>query len=92
MMSGNVIRIKRLDVHGYAATRFEDPLTFFPYLQEFFEINIPFVGIVLRVLCIGMTEVIRGRRDDEINTALWYVSQNLPRIPANYSINKWIDL
>jgi hypothetical protein len=90
-MSGDIIRIKRLDIYRYAATGFEYTITFFPDLQEFFKIYIPFVSIILGILGVGMTEVVRGRCDNEINTVLRDVGQNLPCIPANNSVYKRMD-
>ena len=69
MMGGNIIRKERLDIYRHPTAGFEDPFTFCPDHQKFFEILIPFMGIVMRILRIGMPEVVGRGGDDEIDTS-----------------------
>jgi hypothetical protein len=56
----NIIREEGLDIYRHPATGLEYPDTFLPDMEKLFEIFIPFMGVIMRILGIGMAEVIGG--------------------------------
>ena len=83
MVGWDVIREEGLDINGDPASRFEHSFAFAPYCKQVFEIFIPFVGIIMGILCIGMPEIVGRRGNDQIDAFFRDAGKNRPCIPAD---------
>ena len=50
------------------------------------------MSVIVRILCIGMAEIIRGGRNDKINTLVRYAGEDLLRIAADEPVDEGIDI
>ena len=88
MVSGDIIREEGLDIYCQSATSLENPLTLTPHSKELFKIDIPLMRIIMRVLCIGMSEIVRRRSDDQIDTPVRYTGKRLMCIRTYDTVDK----
>ena len=88
MVSGDIIREEGLDIYCHPPTRLENPLTLTPHIKELFKIDIPLMRIVMRVLCIGMSEIVRRGSDDQVDTPVRYTGKRLMCIRTYDTVDK----
>jgi hypothetical protein len=91
-MRGNVIGKKGLDIYRDPSAGFYHPLTFSPDNKQLSKIFVPFMRIIVRILCIGMAEVIWRGRNDEIDAVVGNVRQNGLCISTDNAIYKPVNI
>jgi len=83
MVCRDIIREDGRDINGNPASRLEYALTFTPYCKQIFEILIPFVGIVMGILCIRMPEIIRRGGNNKVDAPVRNTGEDRQCIPAD---------